>query len=305
MTGIISKIIYSLVYIVISFVISAYFMLFVCSMVRMLRPKEVKEKKKELQKKNSNRRLNETNKNTEQRIQLSKTGVCFLLGNYDLSPAVYSLGMRPLCGILCMVVYLLITHKFSLVMIPLFVIGDIGFDIFIKEIGKNQERQIEWDIYKALTNVRIQLTTGSYLEDSLRMVAESAIHPRFAESMEELIKNINDKSKTTSESIAILKTRFSSERVMNFCKILETFITYGPVDNVFKDMEEELKSMITASSERTANDIRHRYSFTAGWMSMIVVIIALMFFDMKFSDNEIVNEGIISLILGLEHMFGI
>lgn len=294
-----------ILYGLIAVILSAYLIMFICFFIKSFRPVKEKEKKTELSKKNKNRRLNDTNKNTDQRKKLSSTGVCYMVGNYNLSPAVYDLLMRPGCGVLAVGIYYLLAHRTSVLMPVIFIIGDIAFNLFVKAIGRNQEKEIEWDIYKALTNVRLQLTTGAYLEDSLRMVAESAIHPRFAEAMQELIKNMNDKSKTTSESIAILKTRFSSERVMNFCKILETFITYGPVDNVFNDMKEELKSMIDTSSKNTANDIRRRYNFSVGWMSMLILIIAVMLFDLKFSDNAIVDNGIVQFIFGIWEMMGI
>ena len=294
-----------LLYGAMSLILSAYFIMLVCFMVKSFKPAKTKEKKQELSKKNKNRRLNETSKTTDQRKKLSAIGVCYMVGNYNLSPAVYDLLMRPGCGAIAVGIYYLITHRVSVLMPVIFILGDIGFDLFVKAMGRTQEHQIEWDIYKALTNVRLQLTTGAYLEDSLRMVADSAIHPRFAEAMQELIKNMNDKSKTTSESIAILKTRFSSERVMNFCKILETFITYGPVDNVFNDMKEELKSMIDTSSRNTANDIRHRYNFSVGWMSMLLLIIGIMIFDLKLGNNEIVDNGVVQFILGIWEMLGI
>ncbi len=293
----------SIAYGAISFLVSFYLMLFICFMVKTLRPTGTDKKKHELSKKNKNRKLEEGNKNTEQRQALSKNGICYLVGNYNLSPGAYLFLIRPLCGILTVLTYLFITKDVSPIMFVLFIVGDIGFDLFIKNQGKNEERQMEWDIYKALTNVHIQLTTGAYLEDCLRMIAKGAIHPRFSEAMDELIRNLGDKTKTTSESIEILKTRFSSERIMTFCKILETFITYGPVDNVFNDMKTELKDMMDTGRDRTANDIRHRYNFSAGWMSMLLLIIGLMFFDKKFGDNELISNGIVQFIFGIERLF--
>lgn len=291
----------TIAYSAISFLMAVYLMMFICFMIKILRP-EKKDKKEGLSKKNKNRRLVDINKNTEQRIALSKNGICYLTGNYDLTPITYSFIIRPFCGLLTVISYYVLSGKLSYIMILLFLAGDIGFDVFIKAHGRGEERQIEWDIYKALTNVRIQLTTGSYLEDSLQMVADGAIHPRFSEAMNELLKNMSDKSKTTAESIEILKTRFCSERVMNFCKILENFITYGQAANIFEDMKSELKDMIDTDAGKTANDIRRRYNFSAGWMSMILLIIGLMIFDLKFGDNEIINNGIIQFILGVEEL---
>lgn len=284
-------------------VVSFYLMLFLCFLIRQFAPKKT-EKKEELSRENKNRKLQESSKNTEQRKNLSENGICYLLGNYDLSPAFYDLFLRPFCGVLVVLFFFLLTKKLSLLMILLFFLGDFGLDIFLKHYGKAQEKQIEWDIYKALTNVCLQLNTGSYLEDSLKMAADGAIHPRFSEAMHELVRNMGDKSKTTAESIQILKTRFCSERVMNFCKILETFITYGPVDNVFADMKAELLDMIGSSTNRTAEDIRNRYNFSVGWMCMTTLIICLMAFNIAFSDNPVISNGIIEFINSMMKILG-
>ena len=122
--------------------------------------------------------------------------------------------------------------------------------------------------------------------------------------MDELMRNMADKSMTAADSIEILKTRFSSERTMTFCKILDSMITYGSMDSVCDDMNKELDDMIQTSTGRSVEDIRRRYQFSAGWMSVVIFILVLMYFNLLFSDNEVINSGVTKAVLSFNDALG-
>ena len=293
-----------------SVVCAAIMVLCILYLVKTINPILQKKKAAEpvkgggLSKKNRNKRFTEKKTNTIQRQKLSKNGICYRFGDYDLSPARYDFVMRPVFGLITMVFYLLIDQRLSLMVPVMFFAGYIGIPLFLNWLGKRDEQQIEWDIYKALTNIRLQLACGAYLEDCLHMIADSAIHPRFREAMDELLKNMNNKSLTTADAIKIFESRFSSERMMAFCKILENFITYGSIDGIFDDMNKELDDMIVTSSDRSLSDIRHRYQFVSGWMGMIIFILLLMYFNLLFSDHAVINKGVIQLIQSINTTSG-
>ncbi len=289
---------------IISFISSMALVLLVNYIMKIFKT-EKKEESINLSKKNRNKKFGDNKKTSEQRIKLSKSGICYIFGNYNMSPAVYSLIIRPLCGLLTAFLYFVLSSMsagislsltFLCTLIFMFVVGDLGLHIVLIYAGKMTERQIEWDIYKALTNIHLRLSTGEYLEDCLTTTAMGSMHPRFREAMDELIKNMHDKSKTMTESIEILKSRFSSERMENFCKILEKFISTGPSDGLFADMNEEINLMVENSSKRTLENIRHRYGFASDYFSIILIIIICMVFNYNFSENETINRGITTLI---------
>ena len=281
---------------IIAFVISDVLILIFCYLMNLFKPKN--KKKEGLSKTNRNKNLNNDKKYNEKLIKLSKTGICYLLGNYELNPAVYAFIYRPLCGIFCIVLFCILSRSFNIISAGvMFLIGYLGFHFVLIYIGKRAEKQIEWDIYRALINIDLRLSTGEYLEDCLHATLSGIMHPRFKEAWEELLKNINDKSKTMSESIQILETRFSSERMSAFCKIIENFLTYGASDGLFEDMNKELNGMVEDSSNRTVKDIKHRYEFSSGYLAIAFIILAFMVYNLNFSDNETINTAII-LFLG-------
>ncbi|MBR3517857.1 MAG: hypothetical protein IKO10_16265 [Lachnospiraceae bacterium] len=296
-------------YCVLSIVISTIFTLFLLTVIKTLRPvfALARQKKKTGDnpfKKKRHKRLVEKDTRTIQRIKLSKDGICYRIGDYNLSPAVYDLLLRPAFGLLSAAICFLICREFSAVLLIMVFYGYIGIPLVLKRRGKQDERQIEWDIYKALTNIRLQLACGAYMEDCLKMAAKGAIHPRFREAMDELMRNMADKSMTAADSIEILKTRFSSERTMTFCKILDSMITYGSMDSVCDDMNKELDDMIQTSTGRSVEDIRRRYQFSSGWMSMVIFILVLMYFNLLFSDNEVINSGVTKAVLSFNDALG-
>ena len=222
------------------------------------------------------------------KMKLSKMGIAYRVGNYDLNPSWYIMAR---CAVGCIVVFVIyaITRKVTPIMLIGFVIGFIGLDFYYKKENDADNKDMIMDLYNTYANLKIQLNSGIYITDSLAYSYNVAHNKRYKEALGELILNMADKTIPMEKAIDIFKNRFDSREIDKLCAMLHNYAQYGANDSYTADIMSELNSIITASTLGAEHDIESK----AGMVNFMffVCIIAL------------VGYSIISQLSGMKGIF--
>ena len=222
------------------------------------------------------------------KMKLSKMGIAYRVGNYDLNPSWYIMAR---CTVGCIVVFVIyaITRKVTPIILIGFVIGFIGLDFYYKKENDADNKDMIMDLYNTYANLKIQLNSGIYITDSLAYSYNVAHNKRYKEALGELILNMADKTIPMEKAIDIFKNRFDSREIDKLCAMLHNYAQYGANDSYTADIMSELNSIITASTLGAEHDIESK----AGMVNFMffVCIIAL------------VGYSIISQLSGMKGIF--
>ena len=207
------------------------------------------------------------------KLRLSKLGICYRLGDYNLNPSKYVI-LRSVAAILVMLVLILLGAKaFSVLGLP---VGYIGVDFLFKALNKRDNDKLSLDICNTYSNLKIQLSSGIYLGDCLDYTYGIAQNKRYKEALKELVLNFSDKTKTSSEAIEIFKNRFSCREIDKLCSMLNGFAQYGISENYLKDMVREIQSLLAADASKTQHSIESKTGvITFGFFAIIIGIVAI------------------------------
>ena len=157
-------------------------------------------------------------------------------------------------------------------------------------------------MYSTLTYLRIGLLSDSYFDDIMSRLPNICISERYKNALNQLIADLDDKSKTTADAINNFKTYFSGDIFKEMCDIIFSFISYGKEDLVFKNIDETCEAIIKLNSHRLIKKVGKRYDFSSAWIGMAsFTVICIVFFE-RFANIPVVNDFIIRIIYTMGHL---
>ena len=226
--------------------------------------------------KNIDRRMQKTGDLSAEKKKLSKLGICYRFGDYNLAPSKYVV-LRVFWAVAIAVVMFLIGAKYASVFGLL--IGYFGIDVLFKVLNKRDNEAMFEDIYSTYSNLKIQLSSGIYIGDCLDYTYTTVKNKRYAEAMKELIMNFSDKTLTSAEAIDIFRDRFNSREIDKLCNMMTGFVQYGISEEYLSDIMREVESLMGAQSEVMKNTIEGKTALISfGFFALIIaqVILSLL-----------------------------
>lgn len=203
---------------------------------------------------------------------LSKQGIMYRVGNYDMNPSWYvcaRLGVGVLLGLLMFA----LTGN-GILFLPGIVLGFIATGMYFKAQNQSDNKAMMMDLYNTYANLKIQMSSGVYLTESLEYSHKVAQNDRYREALGELILNLSDKTISMQRSVEIFKDRFDSREIDKLCALLHNCVVYGISDSYANDIMGEIQGIILASTLESEHDIESK----AGMVNFIffALIIALV-----------------------------
>jgi Flp pilus assembly protein TadB len=217
-------------------------------------------------------RLNSRGLFKKTQMHMSKTGILYRLGNYNLDPAAYII-IRAGAGAGFFLVLMLggVNTLIALAAIP---IGFFGTDFVFKKLNETDNKDMLMDIYNTYATLSIQMTNGIFLRDALEYTLKIVRHERYRDALAELVLNMTNKTISTKEAIDIFQNRFSSTEIDKLCNMLENLIRYGARDSYIRDLLGEIKSIITASTmEAEQNAASKAETITFAFFAIIIFFV--------------------------------
>lgn len=197
------------------------------------------------------------------KTRLSKNGVMYRAGDYNLNPSWYILARLAIGVLFAVLSYLLLENlPFSFLAVPL---GYFATEWYFIRQNSNDNKAIMMDLYNTYANLKIQMESGLYIADSIEYAHKSAQNERYKEALGELIINFSDKTVPMADAIAIFKNRFNSKEIDTLCALLNNCVMYGTQDAYTKDIMGEIQSIIKASTTAAEHDIETK----AGLISFV------------------------------------
>ena len=214
----------------------------------------------------------------EQQLFLSKNGIMFHFGNYDLKPSQFMI-LRIFAGMLiALLIYLLSENPLSLIG---FAVGFYGLGPFFKLTNKSENEAMMMDIYNTYANIKIQLVSGIYIGDCLEYTYKIVKNERYKDAMKELLLNFSDKTITSSEAIEIFRNRFNSKEIDKLCMMLSSFVEYGMSESYLQDIMFEVQELLEADEIKSRHDIESKTGMIT--FAFFVLVVALVAFGMAGS----------------------
>ena len=220
---------------------------------------------------------------TDQKIKLSRSGIMYRFGDYNLNPSKY-VALRLMVGIIVMaIMFVGGLGTFSLLGV---IAGYIGTDLFFKFLNRRDNRDMEKDIYNTYANMKIQLSSGIYIADCLEYTFNTSKNKRYKEALSELILNMSDKTMTSYEAVQIFKNRFDSKQIKKLCSMLNTFVQYGISEVYIADIMTELQAVLTADTLRAEHDVETKTTFVTFILFTLIVIWVAIVMVQSFSGMD-------------------
>lgn len=209
---------------------------------------------------------------------LSKRGVMYRVGNYNLNPSWYicaGLGVGVLVGLLLF----LLTNKFVFLFIGI-PLGLILMNFYFKTENASDNKDMMMDIYNTYANLKIQLSSGIYMVQSLEYSQKVAQNKRYQEALGELVLNMSDKTVQMERSIEIFRNRFDSREIDKLCALFRNCLAYGASEEYTNDIMGEIQNIILASSLANEHDIETKAGFiNFSFFGLIVALTAFTIFQ--------------------------
>ncbi len=225
--------------------------------------------------KNIDRRMLRTGDLSAEKQKLSKMGVCYRFGDYNLNPSKYIM-LRVFWGVLfSAILFLGGASYFSVLGFPA---GFYSVPLLYKWLNKRDNTAMFEDIYSTYSNLKIQLSSGVYIGDCLDYIYTTVKNKRYAEAMKELILNFSDKTLTSSEAIEIFRDRFESREIDKLCNMMTGFVQYGISEAYLSDIMREVESLMSAQAERAKSNIESKAGFVN--FCFFALIIAMVIYAM-------------------------
>jgi Flp pilus assembly protein TadB len=211
---------------------------------------------------------------SEKQLYMSKTGIMYRFGKYDMKPSDYTI-VRVLCGLLVMaVIYLLFLNPVaSIIGIPL---GYIGIDLLFRYMNKRDNEEMMMDIYNTYANLKIQMTSGVYICDCLEYTFKIVKNERYKDAMRELILNFSDKTITSSEAVEIFRNRFNYREIDKLCAMIESFADYGISETYLNEIMFTAKELLEADAIKTQHEIESKVGvITFAFFVLVVILVGI------------------------------
>lgn len=221
------------------------------------------------------------------KTKLSKIGIAYRVGNYDLNPSWYIMA-RCAVGCIAMFFVYAVMKRITPIMLIGFAVGFFGLDFYYKKENEADNKAMIMDLYNTYANLKIQLNSGIYMTDSLAYSYNVAQNKRYKEALGELILNMADKTIPMEKAITIFKNRFDSVEIDKLCAMLHNYSQYGTNDSYAADIMSELNSIITASTLGAEHDIESK----AGVVNFMFFVCIIALVGYSIMSQLSVIEGI-------------
>lgn len=217
---------------------------------------------------------------------LSKQGIAYRAGNYDLNPSWYILSKCAVGMISSLVVIAL--WKFNLPAIILaFFMGFYFMGFYYRRKNEDDNKEMMMDIYNTYANLKIKLGSGIYITNALEHSHQVAQNERYKEAMGELLINLSDKTITMDTAIDIFKDRFDSREIDKLCSLLHNYTQYGSSQSYAQDIMGEIQSIIEADATASEHDTETKAGIiNFAFFTVIVMIVACSLFN-NFSSMDL------------------
>ena len=216
---------------------------------------------------------------SERQMYMSKVGIMYHFGKYDLKPSEYNMVRILVGGLVVAVIYLLSMNPLaSIVGLP---IGYFGTDILFKILNKQDNEDMMMDIYNTYANLKIQMSSGIYIGDCLEYTYKIVKNERFKEAMKELLLNFSDKTITSEEAIEIFRNRFDYREIDKLCAMIEAFSKYGISETYLDEIMFTSKELLEADATKTQQNIESKVGFIT--FLFFVLVVALVAINMAGS----------------------
>ena len=212
------------------------------------------------------------------RTTLSKDGIMYRVGNYNLNPSWYicaRLGVGILLGLLLYAGL----EKAGCIILGIFA-GYLLTGMYFRAKNQSDNKEIMIDIYNTYANLKIQLSSGVYLINSLEYAHKVAQNKRYREALGELIVNMSDKTIPMQKAVDIFKDRFDSREIDKLCALLHNCVTYGVSDSYTNDIMGEIQGIILATTLESEHDIESKAGMVNfAFFACIIFLVAFTVFS--------------------------
>lgn len=222
---------------------------------------------------------------SKQKKELSKMGVMYRAGNYNLSPSWYVMVRLSVGVIIAFVIYIL-TSEFvlSLLFVP---IGYFATNLYFRRKNSSDNKDMMMDFYNTFASLKLQMNAGVYIGNSLEYIHKNAKNIRFKEALGELIINFSDKTVPMNEAIQIFQNRFDCKQIDKLCALLNNCVQYGVSDAYAKDIMQETETIMLTQTMAEEHDTETKTGMiTFAFFGVIIFIVGYAVFT-SFSGTEL------------------
>lgn len=200
--------------------------------------------------------LKKHGKMTKYKQKMSKLGVMYRAGDYNLNPSWFVMTKLAVGTLVSLLIGLLFGKTpFLFLGIPL---GYFATDFYFSYKNTEDNKAIMMDLYNTYSNLKIQMEAGLYIVDSLEYSHKIAQNKRYKEALGELIINFSDKTIPMVDAVEIYKNRFDSREIDKLCSLLNNCILYGMQAAYTKDIMNEIQGIILANAMASEHDIESK-----------------------------------------------
>ena len=229
------------------------------------------------------KKLLDSGKGAQLRLEMSKYGVMYHMENYNMSPAYY-LGFRAIIGLAIFVVLVIFDVKSPLIILAI-PAGYFGVPLLFKIMNSSDNKEMLIDIFNTYANINIQLKVGQYIANALEYSYHTAKSKRYKEAMGELILNMADKTVTIEDAIQVFQNRFSSNEIDKLCMMMRSLMRYGNNEEFTQDLLDEVKEIIQADAIQAQDDIETKSGMVSFGFFGIVILIVVVSVMMNFESG--------------------
>lgn len=217
--------------------------------------------------------------------KMSKLGIMYRVGDYDLKPSWYILS-RVLIAIIMFLIGIGLVKSFFIAVIGFFA-GFVLVGVYFKRKNTQDNKAMLMDIYNTYVTLKIQTQAGIYIANSIEYAYKIAQNERYREALRELVINISDKTIPMSTAINIFKDRFDSREINKLCALLHNFVTYGAQEAYTKDIMGEIQSIVLADSLETEHAIESKAGLITFAFFAIVIFITAYSIVLNFAEIDL------------------
>lgn len=224
--------------------------------------------------KNIDKNIQKKGEMSKKQLFLSKTGIMYRFGKYDMKPSDYFL-IRILSGILVSAVLYLLTESLLVIFVGV-PLGYLGINLFFRLLNNRDNEEMTIDIYNTYANLKIQLSAGIYIGECLEYSYKITKNERYREALKELLLNFSDKTMTSSEAVEIFRNRFDSREIDQLCAMISSFIEYGLSDAYLDGIMFEVQQLLESDAAKSQQNIESKTGFiTFAYFVLVVVLVAI------------------------------
>lgn len=224
--------------------------------------------------KNIDKNIQKKGEMSKKQLFLSKTGIMYRFGKYDMKPSDYFL-IKMLSGILVSAILYLLTESFLVIFVGI-PLGYVGIGLFFKLLNNRDNEEMTIDIYNTYANLKIQLSAGIYIGECLEYSYKITKNERYREALKELLLNFSDKTMTSSEAVDIFRNRFDSREIDQLCAMISSFIEYGLSDTYLDGIMFEVQQLLESDAAKSQQNIESKTGFiTFAYFVLVVALVAI------------------------------